>query len=270
MAAVKQVEKNKDAQRLNLVSELKKEQEILRGLDHPNIVAYLGSEETPTCLSMYVVRSLVRSRSSITQTGRFLEYVPGGSIGSCLREHGRFDEQVIKSFTAQILQGLVYLHTNHIIHRVKALPLTLVHVPLTPVAIPLQNIEANNILVYPTGICKISGFGNAQRTDDGASWTPMRGTVFWTAPEVIGSRDRKRYGPKVDIWSAGCVLLRMWMGGRAWRYGDVFALMVKVRPIFHVVLLDMDAHHRIGDTPGDGDGFTACFGCDSVGSCARH
>lgn len=56
----------------------------------------------------------------------------------------------------------------------------------------------------------------------------MRGTMFWTAPEIHKSQHRKGYGPKVDIWSAGCVLLKMWLGGRAWRDGDVFALMVKV------------------------------------------
>jgi serine/threonine protein kinase len=48
----------------------------------------------------------------------FLEYVPGGSVGSCLRDHGKFDEEVTKSFTGQILEGLEYLHSKNIIHRV--------------------------------------------------------------------------------------------------------------------------------------------------------
>lgn len=60
----------------------------------------------------------------------------------------------------------------------------------------------------------------------------MRGIVFWTAPEMIESHNGKRYGPKVDIWSAGCVLLRMWMGGwTAWGDMDVFASMVTVSPL---------------------------------------
>ncbi|KAF8550937.1 kinase-like protein [Imleria badia] len=188
MFAVKQVGKgNKDANYLKFVPELKMEGEILSGLHHPHIVAYLGSEETATSLSL------------------FLEYVPGGTIVSYLREHGRFSKEVIKSFTTQILDGLAYLHANHIVHR---------------------NIEANNILVDGSGICKLSGFGNAQRINDDRG-TPIRGTVFWSAPEVTGRQEGKRYGPKVDIWSAGCVLLKMWTGGRAWRDSDVFALMVK-------------------------------------------
>lgn len=49
-----------------------------------------------------------------------LEYVPGGSIGGCLRRLGKFEENIIKSFTGQIIEGLVYLHANKIIHRVRA------------------------------------------------------------------------------------------------------------------------------------------------------
>jgi serine/threonine protein kinase len=47
----------------------------------------------------------------------FLEYVGGGSISSILQKCGKLDEQIARSFTAQILCGLEYLHSRDIIHR---------------------------------------------------------------------------------------------------------------------------------------------------------
>ena len=58
MIAVKQVElprtadERNDARRLAAIEAIKLESETLKDLDHPNIVSYLGFEETPTFLSM--------------------------------------------------------------------------------------------------------------------------------------------------------------------------------------------------------------------------
>lgn len=60
MIAVKQVEiprtasDKSDTRQVSVVEALKLESETLKDLDHPNIVQYLGFEETPTFLSMYV------------------------------------------------------------------------------------------------------------------------------------------------------------------------------------------------------------------------
>lgn len=42
--------------------------------------------------------------------------MPGGSLQSLLKQYGAFDECVIRSFTKQLLEGLDYLHSNHVIH----------------------------------------------------------------------------------------------------------------------------------------------------------
>jgi mitogen-activated protein kinase kinase kinase ANP1 len=58
MIAVKQVEVPRmvsdkgDTRQVTVVEALKLESETLKGLDHPNIVQYLGFEETPSFLSM--------------------------------------------------------------------------------------------------------------------------------------------------------------------------------------------------------------------------
>ena len=60
MIAVKQVEipttasDKSDSRQASFVQALKLESETLKDLDHPHIVAYLGFEETPSFLSMYV------------------------------------------------------------------------------------------------------------------------------------------------------------------------------------------------------------------------
>jgi serine/threonine protein kinase len=155
----------------------------------------------------------------------FLEYVPGGSVGSCLRKVGKFSENVTKSFTAQILEGLEYLHSKGILHRVITYPIRF-DFRRSPL---WQDLKADNILVENTGICKISDFGISKRTDDlnAAAFTAMQGTVFWMAPEVVKT-GKKGYTSKIDIWSVGCVVLEMWAGRRPWNDEESFAVMFKV------------------------------------------
>lgn len=60
MIAVKQVEiprtasDKSDSRQITVVEALKSESETLKDLDHPNIVQYLGYEESPLHVSMYV------------------------------------------------------------------------------------------------------------------------------------------------------------------------------------------------------------------------
>ncbi|PBK77479.1 kinase-like protein [Armillaria solidipes] len=194
--AVKQVELPKKQfeqtnQQMEMANALKFESETLKDLDHPHIVRYLGYEESPESLNI------------------FLEYVPGGTIESCLSQHGRFSEGLTKSFTSQILEGLEYLHCRGIIHR---------------------DLKAANILVDHLGICKISDFGISKRVDQleaARANTGMKGTVFWMAPEVVSPKSGG-YDVKVDIWSVGCIVLEMWSGKRPWAGQEVIAVMLKL------------------------------------------
>lgn len=47
----------------------------------------------------------------------YLEYVSGGSIRNLLREYGSFEEDVIRSYVAQIINGLAFLHGRNTLHR---------------------------------------------------------------------------------------------------------------------------------------------------------
>ncbi|KAF9912254.1 hypothetical protein EC991_000145 [Linnemannia zychae] len=186
MIAIKQVdlpqtlsERNCDRLKTS-VEALFSEMEVLKDLDHENIVQYLGFAQNEETANI------------------FLEYVSGGSIESCLKRSGPFPEAVIRSFTRQILLGLEYIHSKKIVHR---------------------DIKAANVLVDEQGICKISDFGiskkNAQSQggyDENVG--SLQGSVFWMAPEMVTS---KAYGAKVDIWSFGCLVLEMFTGQQPWK-----------------------------------------------------
>ena len=44
-------------------------------------------------------------------------FLVGGSITKLLTKYGPFDENIVISYTRQILQGVGYLHQNQVIHR---------------------------------------------------------------------------------------------------------------------------------------------------------
>jgi len=86
-----------------------------------------------------------------------------------LDKYGPFNENLIRVYTRQILQGLEYLHVRNTIHR---------------------DIKGANILVDNTGICKLTDFGTAKRisalVEGGLKDVPsLHGTPNWMAPEVI-------------------------------------------------------------------------------------
>ncbi|KAK1045569.1 mitogen-activated protein kinase kinase kinase [Friedmanniomyces endolithicus] len=222
LLAVKQVKvnpkvPNADPSRVrNMVKTLDMEIETMQHLDNANIVQYLGCERKEFSISI------------------FLEYIPGGSVGSCLRKHGRFEEPVVSSLTRQTLNGLTYLHSEGILHR---------------------DLKSDNLLLDLDGTCKISDFGISKRStnpyNDDIS-NSMQGSVFWMAPEVIraqsqpmgpppssatgvgGGLDASRtamsqgYSAKVDIWSLGCVVLEMFAGRRPWSKEEAVGAIYKL------------------------------------------
>lgn len=215
LLAVKQVEvnpkaPNADPSRIReMVKALDMEIDTMQHLDNVNIVQYLGCERKEFSISI------------------FLEYIPGGSVGSCLRKHGKFEEPVVSSLTRQTLNGLAYLHSEGILHR---------------------DLKADNVLLDLDGTCKISDFGISKRSANPYNndiTNSMQGSVFWMAPEVIRAQSQpmapvsvdgldartamnQGYSAKVDIWSLGCVVLEMFAGRRPWSKEEAIGAIYKL------------------------------------------
>ncbi|KAF4614335.1 hypothetical protein G7Y89_g15402 [Cudoniella acicularis] len=186
LLAVKQVETPSpgansatDARKKSMIDALKREISLLRDLQHPNIVQYLGASSSAEHLNI------------------FLEYVPGGSVQTMLNSYGALREPLIRNFVRQIVTGLAYLHGRDIIHR---------------------DIKGANILVDNKGGIKISDFGISKKMEASNILTgagnnknrpSLQGSVFWMAPEVV---KQTSYTRKADIWSLGCLVVEMMTG----------------------------------------------------------
>lgn len=176
------------------MTKLEKEVNIMRKLSHINIVQYLGTEFISQPSPQFCI---------------LLEYVPGGSIASMLKQFGHFTNQIVKGYTKQILKGLEYLHSNGIIHR---------------------DIKGANLLVTEQGIVKLADFGCSVKFDGMDSMRQkgkekLLGSVPWMAPEAIKFAE-EHVGRKSDIWSVGCVCIEMLTGKRPWSlYTNHLALM---------------------------------------------
>ncbi|KAG8956486.1 hypothetical protein FRC03_010787 [Tulasnella sp. 419] len=155
----------------NEVDQLMKEVELLRTLSHPNIVKYEG---------------MVRDKDNLNIV---LEYVEGGSLGQVLKSFGQLNESLVASSVTKILEGLRYLHEQHVVHR---------------------DLKAANILNTKNGNIKLSDFGVSLNINTvGTMQDNVAGTPNWMAPEII---ELKGAVPASDIWSLGCTVVELLTG----------------------------------------------------------
>jgi len=143
---------------------------IMRDYHHPNIVDMYDSFLVGD--ELWVV----------------MEFLEGGALTDIVVNQGnnRMDENQIATVCKACLKALSFLHSNGVIHR---------------------DIKSDSILLSQDGKVKLSDFGFcAQVTQELPKRKSLVGTPYWMAPEVIS---RLPYGPEVDIWSLGIMVIEM-------------------------------------------------------------
>lgn len=121
-----------------------------------------------------------------------IEFCGGGAVDAIMLELERpLTEPQIRVVCKQVLEALLYLHDNKVIHR---------------------DLKAGNILVTLDGDVKLADFGvSAKNTKTLQRRDSFIGTPYWMAPEVVMCetfKDRP-YDYKADIWSLGVTLIEL-------------------------------------------------------------
>jgi len=97
---------------------------------------------------------------------------------------------VLKSLIYQLLNGLIYLHSAHILHR---------------------DLKPANILITSNGVIKIGDLGLARLI-----YQPLQPlfagdkvvvTIWYRAPELL--LGAKHYSKAIDCWAVGCVMAEL-------------------------------------------------------------
>ncbi|RMZ90193.1 hypothetical protein DV736_g2564, partial [Chaetothyriales sp. CBS 134916] len=180
-----------------------KEVQIMRQLDHPNIVRLIDFSESRQYY--YIV----------------LELCPGGELFHHIVRLTYFSEDLSRHVIVQVAKALRYLHEERgVVHRdIKPENLLFYPIPFIPTKNPkppgpddedkadegefIDGLGSGGI-----GQIKLADFGLSKVVWDSQTMTPC-GTVGYTAPEIVKD---ERYSKSVDMWALGCVLYTLLCG----------------------------------------------------------
>ncbi|KAK9068436.1 hypothetical protein SSX86_012550 [Deinandra increscens subsp. villosa] len=152
------------------VNEFWREVAIMRRLQHPNIVLFMGVVTQPPNLSIVT------------------EYLPRGSLFRLLHKPGPkkiLDEQHRLRMAFDVAKGMNYLHKRNppIVHR---------------------DLKSPNLLVDKNYTVKVADFGLSRlKTNTFLSSKSAAGTAQWMAPEVLNDDPSNE---KSDVYSFGVIL----------------------------------------------------------------
>ena len=150
-------------------TEIIKQINILKTLDHPNIIKVYEFYSTQNYI--YIINELCT----------------GGELFNRIVEIKYFSESTACFIMRQLLSAVAYCHEKGVIHR-----------DLKPENILIENSEEKNNEYFHI---KIIDFGTCELLKQ-KKLTEQIGTSFYIAPEVL----KNGYNEKCDLWSCGIIL----------------------------------------------------------------
>ncbi|CAM6108079.1 unnamed protein product [Calypogeia fissa] len=152
-----------------------REIQVLRRLDHPNVIKLEGLVTSRMSCSLYLV----------------FEYMEHDLAGLAACPGIMFTEAQVKCYLQQLLRGLDHCHSRNVLHR---------------------DIKGSNLLLDNGGMLKIADFGLATfyHPDQKQPLTSRVVTLWYRPPELLlGATE---YAAAVDLWSTGCILAELLAG----------------------------------------------------------
>jgi serine/threonine protein kinase len=169
----------------------KMEVDLLRRLNHPNIVRYMDS-------------FLSRNGESLCIC---MEYCDGGDLAGQIKAARRnlFSESKILHYFVQMALGLQYMHTNKVLHR---------------------DLKTQNVFLLGNGRLVLGDLGISKVLDGTMDFAQTCiGTPYYMSPEIFKN---KPYSYKSDVWALGCVLYEMTTLNHAFDAGSLNGLAQKI------------------------------------------
>ncbi|XP_049513202.1 serine/threonine-protein kinase WNK1-like isoform X16 [Dermacentor silvarum] len=150
----------------------REEAEMLKGLQHPNIVRFFDYWEVNTAKRKFLVL--------------ITELMTSGTLKTYLRRFKKINMKVLKSWCRQILKGLHFLHSR---------PPPIIH----------RDLKCDNIFITgTTGSVKIGDLGLATLKNRSFAKSVI-GTPEFMAPEMY----EEHYDESVDVYAFGMCMLEM-------------------------------------------------------------
>jgi hypothetical protein len=173
---------------------LTREIEVLKALQHPNIIKLIGTDYDAT---------LKKTPNRITMA---IEYCKGGDLFTFVSEKESLNIKIVRYIFANLVSAISYMHHHDIVHR--DIKLENILLKKSPLEI-MENID--DYIKNKTPIAVLSDFGLSKKIDPTNPMLTTRcGSEDYVSPELLLGMPYD--GKQNDCWSLGVVLYTMLEG----------------------------------------------------------